>query len=65
MRAREARLTIGMRSSNVYDHTHRESYTVTTWLNTPIEMEFRIIDGLSIRFAASEERADHALLLSP
>src|SRR5688572_20133104 len=28
-------------------------------------MEFRTIDGLSIRFAESEERDDHALLLGP
>jgi pimeloyl-ACP methyl ester carboxylesterase len=35
------------------------------WSNTPIEMRFRTIDGLSIRFAESEDRGDHALLLSP
>jgi pimeloyl-ACP methyl ester carboxylesterase len=35
------------------------------WSNTPIEMQFRTIDGLSIRFAESEDRDDHALLLSP
>jgi pimeloyl-ACP methyl ester carboxylesterase len=35
------------------------------WSNTPIETSFRTIDGLSIRFAESEARADHALLLSP
>src|SRR2546421_9227741 len=28
-------------------------------------MQFRTIDGLSIRFAESEDRDDHALLLSP
>jgi pimeloyl-ACP methyl ester carboxylesterase len=28
-------------------------------------MQFRVIDGLSIRFAESEDRDDHALLLSP
>jgi hypothetical protein len=28
-------------------------------------MQSRIIDGLSIRFAESEDRDDHALLLSP
>jgi pimeloyl-ACP methyl ester carboxylesterase len=38
---------------------------VTTWLNTPIQTRFRTIDGLSIRFAESEDRNDHALLLSP
>jgi pimeloyl-ACP methyl ester carboxylesterase len=38
---------------------------VTTWLNTPIQMQFRVIDGLSVRFAQSEDRSDHALLLSP
>jgi pimeloyl-ACP methyl ester carboxylesterase len=38
---------------------------VGTWSYTPIETRFRTIDGLSIRFAESEERDDHALLLSP
>jgi pimeloyl-ACP methyl ester carboxylesterase len=38
---------------------------LTTWLNTPIQMQFRVIDGLSVRFAESERRDDHALLLSP
>jgi pimeloyl-ACP methyl ester carboxylesterase len=38
---------------------------VGIWSNTPIETEFRTIDGLTIRYAESEERADHALLLSP
>jgi hypothetical protein len=28
-------------------------------------MQFRTIDGLSIRFAQSEDREDHALLLCP
>jgi pimeloyl-ACP methyl ester carboxylesterase len=35
------------------------------WSDTPIETQFRIIDGLSIRFAESDDRADDALLLSP
>jgi pimeloyl-ACP methyl ester carboxylesterase len=38
---------------------------VSTWSNTPIETKFRIIDGLTIRFAETEDRDDHALLLSP
>lgn len=38
---------------------------MTTWLNTPIEMQFRVIDGLTVRFAQSEDRDDHAMLLSP
>ena len=38
---------------------------MTTWLNTPIQMQFRVIDGLSVRFAESVDRDDHALLLSP
>ena len=37
---------------------------MTTWLNTS-PMQFRTIDGLSIRYAESEERDDHALLLGP
>lgn len=39
---------------------------MTTWLNTPIQMQFRTIDGLSIRYAESQDQSsDHALLLSP
>jgi pimeloyl-ACP methyl ester carboxylesterase len=38
---------------------------VTTWLNTSFEMQFRVIDGLTIRYAQSEHRGDHALLLNP
>jgi pimeloyl-ACP methyl ester carboxylesterase len=37
---------------------------VSTWFNG-IQPKFRTIDGLSIRFAQSEDRHDHALLLSP
>jgi pimeloyl-ACP methyl ester carboxylesterase len=38
---------------------------VNKWSNTPIETRFRTIDGLTIRFAESEQRDDHAILLSP
>jgi pimeloyl-ACP methyl ester carboxylesterase len=38
---------------------------VTTWPNAPIQMEFRVIDGLSVRFAESGDQSDTALLLSP
>ena len=38
---------------------------MTTWLNTPIQLQYRVIDGLSVRFAESEDRDEHALLLSP
>ena len=38
---------------------------MSIWLNPSIEMRFRTIDGLSIRFAESEDRDDDALLLSP
>jgi pimeloyl-ACP methyl ester carboxylesterase len=38
---------------------------VVTWLNPSFEMRFRFIDGLTIRFAASGDHSDHALLLSP
>jgi pimeloyl-ACP methyl ester carboxylesterase len=44
------------------------SEIVTTWLNASFEMRFRLIGGLTVRFAASEDRSDHgdhALLLSP
>jgi len=33
---------------------------VTIWLNESISMQFRIIDGLSIRFTQSDVRIDHA-----
>jgi pimeloyl-ACP methyl ester carboxylesterase len=38
---------------------------VTIWLNASFEMRFRLIGGLTVRFAASEDHADQALLLSP
>lgn len=38
---------------------------MSAWSDTPIQTRFRTIDGLSIRFAESEDRDDHALLLSP
>jgi pimeloyl-ACP methyl ester carboxylesterase len=38
---------------------------MTVTLKQTIQTQFRTIDGLSIRFAESEERGDHALLLSP
>jgi pimeloyl-ACP methyl ester carboxylesterase len=39
---------------------------LTIWLNTPIQMQFRTIDGLSIRYAESQDQhSEHALLLSP
>jgi pimeloyl-ACP methyl ester carboxylesterase len=41
------------------------SGTVTTTSNESIQTQFRTIDGLSLRFAESDNRDDHALLLSP
>ncbi|MGI5521460.1 alpha/beta fold hydrolase [Micromonospora sp. CA-259024] len=38
---------------------------MTSTSNGPIQPRTRLIDGLSIRYAESEERDDHALLLSP
>jgi pimeloyl-ACP methyl ester carboxylesterase len=38
---------------------------MTITLNDSIQTQFRTIDGLSIRFAESEARNDHALLLNP
>ena len=38
---------------------------MTTWLNASFQMQFRVIDGLTVRFAQSEDRGDQALLLSP
>jgi pimeloyl-ACP methyl ester carboxylesterase len=38
---------------------------MTHSLKPSIQTQFRTIDGLSIRFAESEDRDDHALLLSP
>jgi pimeloyl-ACP methyl ester carboxylesterase len=41
------------------------SDTVNTWLNCSFEMQFRVIHGLTVRFARSEDHRDQALLLSP
>ena len=41
------------------------SGTVTTWLNTSFQIRFRVIDGLTVRFALGEDRREQALLLSP
>ena len=38
---------------------------MTATENQTIQPQFRTVDGLSIRLAESEERGDHALLLSP
>jgi pimeloyl-ACP methyl ester carboxylesterase len=40
---------------------------VTTWLNASFEMRFRLIGGITVRFAVSEDddRSEQALLLSP
>jgi pimeloyl-ACP methyl ester carboxylesterase len=38
---------------------------MSTLPKTSIEPQFRTIDGLQIRFAESEDRSEHALLLSP
>jgi pimeloyl-ACP methyl ester carboxylesterase len=38
---------------------------VSAWSDTPILPRFCTINGLSIRFAESDDRNDHALLLSP
>jgi pimeloyl-ACP methyl ester carboxylesterase len=38
---------------------------LSIWSNTPMQTQFRTIDGLSIRFAQSGGADDHALLLSP
>lgn len=38
---------------------------MTSTSNSPIKPRTRLIDGVSIRYAESEERGEHALLLSP
>jgi pimeloyl-ACP methyl ester carboxylesterase len=38
---------------------------MSRWSNGPIQPQFRTIEGLAIRYAESEDRDDHALLLSP
>jgi len=43
----------------------RKERTMATSLRTSIQPQFRTVDGLQIRFAESEPRDDHALLLSP
>src|SRR6266850_6944518 len=50
-----------MRAGQAGADTHR----VSTWFDGSIQPRFRTIDALSIRFAESGERDDHALLLSP
>ena len=37
---------------------------MTIWLNAPFQTRFRVIDGLTVRFARSEDRHEQALLLS-
>jgi|GEM_PF-258943 len=39
--------------------------SVTRWSNTPIEVRFRTVDGLTVRVAESQSRGQQALLLSP
>jgi pimeloyl-ACP methyl ester carboxylesterase len=58
-------MTIAGTGSPAQDDCGTGSGAVTTWLNTPFRMQFRVIDGLTVRFAQSEDRGDHALLLSP
>jgi pimeloyl-ACP methyl ester carboxylesterase len=38
---------------------------VSTWLNAPFWLQFRVLAGLTIRFVESEAHPDHAVLLSP
>jgi len=49
----------------VADRGTVRSEIVTTWLNASFEMRFRLIGGLTVRFAADRDHTDHALLLSP
>jgi pimeloyl-ACP methyl ester carboxylesterase len=58
-------MTIAGTGSPDRDDLETRSGTVTTWLNPFFQMQFRVIDGLTVRFAQSENRGDHALLLSP
>jgi len=49
----------------VGDH-HARSDIVITWLNASFRMQFRVIDGLTVRFAESKSQGPgHALMLSP
>jgi pimeloyl-ACP methyl ester carboxylesterase len=50
--------------SDLYPHQIPGRATVTIWLDTP-QMQFRTIDGLSIRFSESDQKDHDALLLSP
>ena len=38
---------------------------MVTWLNAPFEMRFKLIGGLTVRYAVSEDHGDQALLLGP
>jgi DNA-binding CsgD family transcriptional regulator len=46
----------GMQSLTGSRTQARRNNTVTIWLNTPFQMQFRVIDGLTVRFAQSEDR---------
>jgi hypothetical protein len=48
----------------VHDDQHLWSHTLSFWFNG-MQPRFRTIDGLPIRFAESEHRDNHALLLGP
>ena len=37
---------------------------MTIWLDMPFQMQFRVIDETTVRFARTGDRDDHALLLS-
>jgi hypothetical protein len=41
------------------------SNAMTSSLNESIQPKVRTIDGLSVRYAESEQRDDHAILISP
>ena len=46
----------------MHDDQHLWSHTLSFWF-TGMQPRFRTIDGLSIRFAESEHRDNHTLLL--
>src|SRR5262245_22040998 len=53
------------RPCNLHAPPQTEVSTMTTAVRPSIQTRYRAIDGLSIRYAESEPRDEHALLLSP
>jgi pimeloyl-ACP methyl ester carboxylesterase len=64
-------MSAALPADNRKESNRPRSNTVTSWLNAPFRMQFRVIDGLTVRFAQSRfaptegQGQECALLLSP